>query len=496
MDNAEEVMHSLEEFSKLKPKDIPRELDDYLGYVAKTGDPVFKWSIIKCLFREKLLNVITDFYESTLTIELPPCPNVDTFNYERMKANLLERLDSFHGAPFTVQRISELLTNPRKEYNRADKFMRAIEKNILVVSIREPGRYSEIDGDNQSDPSFNGIPEPNDSSLETSFTCNDLADPDSSSQVYEVVNSENHDSTYSVNVDTNVVSEIQISVESENLKEDGNGSGTSSDDSQEENIIEISSVPGKTESNNESEKENESVICSTVTAHSNEEEKQNENAKSNVNDTDVICDSVPTTSSESSEESASICTEAEKDTCIGSSSGENLENSEIKKVSSIEKEPNNQLNTGSDVSNVEDELEQNISSVEPMESKSGQKEVAPVVVCGSLLLTAEDTSLVFVDDRPVECDTSNSFDSENNCDPEDNEQLKTNEENITSDGGVLEDNEVSSCVDNLEEKKSDESGNDDNSRETSVIHTTSIPDYTEAMEVEECQISVADQSPN
>lgn len=159
MDNAEEVMQLLEEFSKMKPKEIPRELDEYLGYVAKTGDPVYQWSLIKCLFREKLLNVITDFYESTPTIDLPPSPNVDPFNYERMKASLLERLDSFNSAPFTVQRICELLTNPRKEYNRADKFMRAIEKNVLVVSTREPGPGKRVECDNQTDAVLNGIPE-------------------------------------------------------------------------------------------------------------------------------------------------------------------------------------------------------------------------------------------------------------------------------------------------------------------------------------------------
>lgn len=160
MDNAEEVMQLLEEFSKMKPKDIPRELEEYLGYVAKTGDPVYQWSLVKCLFREKLMNVITDFYESTPTLELPPCPNVDPFNYERMKTCLLERLESFPSAPFTVQRICELLTNPRKEYNRADKYMRAIEKNILVVSTREPGSGKRQDGENnQTDAVLNGIPD-------------------------------------------------------------------------------------------------------------------------------------------------------------------------------------------------------------------------------------------------------------------------------------------------------------------------------------------------
>ncbi|KAK9512530.1 hypothetical protein O3M35_000933 [Rhynocoris fuscipes] len=511
MDNAEEVMHSLEEFSKLKPKDIPRELDDYLGYVAKTGDPVFKWSIIKCLFREKLLSVITDFYESTLTIELPPCPNVDTFNYERMKANLLERLDSFHGAPFTVQRISELLTNPRKEYNRADKFMRAIEKNILVVSIREPGRYSEIDGDNQSDPSFNGIPESNDSSLETSFTCNDLADPDSSSQVYEVVNAETRDPTYTVNVDANVVSEVQISVENENLKEEGSCSGTSSDDSQEENIVEISSAPEKCDSNNISEKENESVICSTVTSHSHENEKQNEVTNNDENtDPGVSSDSVSKQTiidnidSSSVENATTSSAEVEKDTCTASSSEENIENSVFNTSTEISLESEIPMNTTTPDVNITEECqtdEKNLNEEQLSCKNEEQKEAAPIV-CESVPvpMQTEDTSLVFVDDRTVECDTSNTVDSDNSCDQENKEQLEVNQENDSTEvKTVIEENEVSSCEENLNEQKSEETSSDDNTRETSVIHTTpdthSTPEYIpESMEVVENQEPVTEES--
>lgn len=148
MENPEEILHSLEEFSKLKPKDIPRELEDYLCFVAKTGDPVYQWGTIKSLLREKLINVITDFYESCPSIEIPPCPNVEVFNYESMKTFILDKLDTFPAAPFTVQRICELLTSPRKQYNRIDKYMRALEKNILVVSTTEPGfRRTTENGD-------------------------------------------------------------------------------------------------------------------------------------------------------------------------------------------------------------------------------------------------------------------------------------------------------------------------------------------------------------
>ncbi|XP_055633235.1 serine/threonine-protein phosphatase 4 regulatory subunit 2 [Toxorhynchites rutilus septentrionalis] len=158
MENPEEVLQLLERFTKLKQKEIPRELEDYLGFVARTGDTVYRWAIVKHLFREKLVHVITDFHDNTPSIaDLPQCPNVDPFNYERMKRTLLERLEAFNSAPFTVQRICELLTEPRKQYTRIDKFMRAVEKNILVVSTQEPGRRrSESENGDSLDSIVNG----------------------------------------------------------------------------------------------------------------------------------------------------------------------------------------------------------------------------------------------------------------------------------------------------------------------------------------------------
>lgn len=94
---------------------------------------------------------------SFIVSELPQYPNVDPFNYDTMKKMLIEKLDSFAAAPFTIQRISELLSDPRKQYSRIDKFMRAVEKTILVVSTVPPGRHrSESENGDSLDSALNG----------------------------------------------------------------------------------------------------------------------------------------------------------------------------------------------------------------------------------------------------------------------------------------------------------------------------------------------------
>lgn len=144
MENAK-TLHVLGEFAKTKPKDIPKELDDYLRHVAASGDPVYQWSLVKFLFRQKLLNVVMEFYESCPMMDVPISPNLDTFNFETIKKRLLDRYDLFAGVPFTIQRIAELLTAPRKQYNRLDKYMRALEKNVWVVSTRDPATRETLD---------------------------------------------------------------------------------------------------------------------------------------------------------------------------------------------------------------------------------------------------------------------------------------------------------------------------------------------------------------
>jgi len=138
MDNKETILDELTCFQKKKTKEISPLLEEYLLKVARTGDTIFPWSKLKPLIMHKMEEVITDFHRDYPTENIPQCPNVEKFAFDMMREKLLETVNTFTSAPFTIQRLCELVTTPRLHYRRTDKFMRGLEKNVLVVSTVEP----------------------------------------------------------------------------------------------------------------------------------------------------------------------------------------------------------------------------------------------------------------------------------------------------------------------------------------------------------------------
>ncbi|CAB3384390.1 Hypothetical predicted protein [Cloeon dipterum] len=126
------VLTALEALPEDQNAPLPDQLEEYLRAVARTGDSLLPWTSIKPLFQRKLALVLDDF------ILNPDSQSPDAFDATGMRTRLLQRLDSFDTCPFTLQRLAELLTTPRQQYNRIDKFMRAVEKNVLVVSGNDP----------------------------------------------------------------------------------------------------------------------------------------------------------------------------------------------------------------------------------------------------------------------------------------------------------------------------------------------------------------------
>ena len=139
MEDTENVLMELSNLEKSPQVDsIPACLDEYLTSVANTGKALFAWNKVKPLFKRKLELIIQEFSETCPTENLTRQPNVDLFNFEQMKERIFEQLESYTGVPFTIQRLCELMVQPKKHYKRIDKYMRGLEKVMLVVSTVDP----------------------------------------------------------------------------------------------------------------------------------------------------------------------------------------------------------------------------------------------------------------------------------------------------------------------------------------------------------------------
>ncbi|XP_002732531.1 uncharacterized protein LOC100373462 [Saccoglossus kowalevskii] len=151
MDDPDCILDALNDFEKKNCNDIPDRLEQLLCDIARTGEIRFPWSKVKKLFICKLELAIEEFVDCNPNEEIPVLPNVENVEFEEMKIRLMTALETFSSAPFTIQRLCELVIEPKKYYSRSDKFMRGIEKNVVVVTTVKP--YNRL---STSEPTTNG----------------------------------------------------------------------------------------------------------------------------------------------------------------------------------------------------------------------------------------------------------------------------------------------------------------------------------------------------
>ncbi|XP_041712260.1 serine/threonine-protein phosphatase 4 regulatory subunit 2-A-like isoform X2 [Coregonus clupeaformis] len=132
------LLEAFTDFEKKGKKDACPALDQLLSHVAKTGETMISWSQFKSYFLFKLEKVMDDFRTSTPDQRGPANPNVEYIPFEEMKERILKIVDGYNGIPFTIQRLCELLTEPKRNYTGTDKFLRGVEKNVMVVSCVYP----------------------------------------------------------------------------------------------------------------------------------------------------------------------------------------------------------------------------------------------------------------------------------------------------------------------------------------------------------------------
>ncbi|KAK7915780.1 hypothetical protein WMY93_011541 [Mugilogobius chulae] len=122
------------DFEKRGKKETVPLLEQFLCHVAKTGEPLLSWTEFKPYFMFKLESIMDSFHASAPEQRLVDNPNVEHVTFEEMKSRILKIVDSYNGIPFTIQRLCELLTDPKRNYSGTGKFLRGLEKNVMVVS--------------------------------------------------------------------------------------------------------------------------------------------------------------------------------------------------------------------------------------------------------------------------------------------------------------------------------------------------------------------------
>ncbi|KAG9483550.1 hypothetical protein GDO78_009456 [Eleutherodactylus coqui] len=136
--DVDRLQEALKDFEKKGKKEVCLELDQFLCHVAKTGETIVQWPQFKDYFMFKLEKVMDDFRTSAPEPRGPPNPNVEYIPFDEMKERILKIVTGFNGTPFTIQRLCELVTDPRRNYTGTDKFLRGVEKNVMVVSCVYP----------------------------------------------------------------------------------------------------------------------------------------------------------------------------------------------------------------------------------------------------------------------------------------------------------------------------------------------------------------------
>ncbi|KAG0450662.1 hypothetical protein HPP92_026820 [Vanilla planifolia] len=112
----------------------PEEIRCILEVIASSGKFWHDWEMLKNFISFQMKQVLAQYPEAVLAsgIELQ---QISGETYPELVKRLDEALLGFtEGPPFTLQRICEILLNPKSTYRSLSKLALALEKNLLVTS--------------------------------------------------------------------------------------------------------------------------------------------------------------------------------------------------------------------------------------------------------------------------------------------------------------------------------------------------------------------------
>lgn len=127
---------ALQLFSNAAPSErkVTEALRGVLAETACTGIIRFEWPLIRDLVAHQI-DVQLRMFEAAERVDVGPARPLESGDIDLSATiqRFTELLKQFEGAPWTLQRLCELLLEPRKQYQRLHKLVLALEKLLLVT---------------------------------------------------------------------------------------------------------------------------------------------------------------------------------------------------------------------------------------------------------------------------------------------------------------------------------------------------------------------------
>ncbi|CAM9333205.1 unnamed protein product [Pylaiella littoralis] len=115
--------------SPTNPPGIPSELEGVLREIAKVGVPYYGWGGLKELFAAQMVEAVGALEKDSGFLR-----SAGGKDYQQRRDELVASLRSFDAAPFTLQRLAEVLQDPRRQYSTTHKLINGLERLLSVSS--------------------------------------------------------------------------------------------------------------------------------------------------------------------------------------------------------------------------------------------------------------------------------------------------------------------------------------------------------------------------
>mmetsp|Transcript_46525 Transcript_46525/g.131535 ORF Transcript_46525/g.131535 Transcript_46525/m.131535 type:complete len:193 (-) Transcript_46525:298-876(-) len=118
------------------PDAISEELEGIIHDIARTGATNgYQWEALRWLLAKKLESVLAEFWRDAPDLQVQEGESFEHVAVEPLTLSLLDARRE--GAPFTVQRLCELLAEPRPSYKSTRKYVYALQRAIVVTTTEE-----------------------------------------------------------------------------------------------------------------------------------------------------------------------------------------------------------------------------------------------------------------------------------------------------------------------------------------------------------------------